>query len=708
MTGVGVILGTAAYMAPEQARGKPVDKRADIWAFGCVLFEMLTGQRAFEDEDVSLTLSKVLQREPDWSALPSAVPPRIVELLQRCLKKDPRERLRDIGDARLELHATPVLPSASGVQSRSLRVRMVAFVAPAILVAVALGFVLGRRVARDVAPAGSAGPVGPVARTSIDLPATASLTVGTQVPLIGFESPSLAISPDGRHLVYVGQGEGGTRLYHREMSRFDDPKPLPGTEGALFAFFSPDSAEIGFLTSDRLKKTSVNAGSPTTLCRARTPIRASWLAGDVIYFSEDQGRTLSRVSATRGESTQVFSFPGTGWIDQVLPNGRAALVTSRTTSMSTDYAAVQLLMIDSREVKALALVGYDARYLASGHLMFARAGALMAVPFDVDRLEVTGPEAIVVRDVGMESLFGTVHLAASDTGTLVYVSGGDVARGKVGWVDRRGGRGALSMPDQVYGVFDINPDGHRIAIAVADVDDYVWIWDERSAVGQILASRGNQPRWDFTGERVAFRSGGWFDPSNRIMVQEVRGGTARELISQSASPTDWSRNGIVSLDMSAPRGVTVVSAQAGAQPKSIKAGAGGSGLSSDGRYLSYATDDSGRFEVWVQELDGPFRQQISSDGGVETVWCEKCNELFYRNGNRIFGSRVRFEPTIEFGPPRVVFVADEFVDTPGKSFDVSSDGERLYYVRRTAIPQRTKIHVVVNWFEELKRLVPTN
>jgi serine/threonine-protein kinase len=711
MTQAGVILGTAAYMSPEQAKGKVVDKRADIWAFGAVLYEMLTGKRAFEAEGMSDTIAAVLRAEPGWTALSAIVPEPTTRLLRRCLEKDPKRRLRDIGDAVIDIQEAIAAASSPENHSQArdawvawLR-RALAIAGPTAVVCVLAGFAVGRARRGDLTtPASGAGSV---SRTVIELPAAAPLAVGTLLPLIGVESPALAVSPDGRHLIYVGQADAGTHLYYRDMNSFAEPRPLPGTEGAVHAVFSPDGTEIAFLTFDRLKKTSINSGSPTTLSRARTPLRASWV-GSVIYFSEDQGRTLSRVPATGGEPTEVTRLEAGGVFDQVLPGGRAALVSSRSVgSISRDYGVVQLLMFDDLRSKPVLMSAYDARYLPSGHLQFARAGALLAVPFDLERLEVTGDETVVLRDVGMESIFGNVHAVFSDNGTLVYVSGGDLARGKLAWVDRKGRGGLLPVPERVYGLFDVGPDDRRIAAGVADVNDYIWIWDDALQAGQVLASGASAPRWDSTGERIAFLSGGAFR-NEHLMLQEVRGGSAQVLLSPGATPTAWG-NGSISLDDQFGLRVAIIRAKPGGQPNWMKlsARAWGSGLSPDGRYLSYATDDSGRFEVWVREMNGALHGQVSTEGGIESVWCGRCDELFYRSGNRILASRIVRDPTVAFGPPRVAFVADEFVDTPGHSFDVSSDGQRLYYVRRTMLPERSRIRVIQNWFEELKRLVPT-
>jgi serine/threonine protein kinase len=410
-TRMGVILGTAAYMSPEQARGRPVDRQADIWAFGCVLFEMLAGSRPFVGTDVSSTLAKVIEREPDWQALPAGTPVSIRRLLRRCLEKDPDRRLRDVGDARLELEdarqgedlqedppsSTQVAPSSSLARRTGLALLA--------LSALAIGFLLGRTSTRqtEISPPASAQTA---THTELRLPETALLALGTQYSTLGFESPAVTLSPDGRHLVYVGLADGKTQLYHRDLTRFGAPRPIPGTEGAHFAFFSPDSNELGFLTHDRVKKIGLDGGSATTLCRAQHPVIGKWL-GETIYFSSHQGFTLLSVDARGREVTHHFAssqrLKVRGAVTDVLPGERYALVSAENTqSTSADYLELWALSLDGTDDRSLGIAGSDARYLPSGHLMFGHGGSLMVAPFDLERLELTGEAVPVLEGVAYE------------------------------------------------------------------------------------------------------------------------------------------------------------------------------------------------------------------------------------------------------------------------------------------------------------------
>jgi len=299
MTGLGMILGTAAYMSPEQARGKPVDKRSDIWAFGCVLYEMLTGRRAFAGGDIPDVLARVLEREPDFDLLPAATPAAVRTLLRRCLEKDRQRRLPDIGVARLDIDDAGAPPPVA-TRARARRVSPLAAAATAMLLAV--GGIAGVWWSQRGARPASSAPPAPLTRTVLELPATAPLALGTRIPQVGFDSPALALSPDGRRLAYIAESATGTLVYVRHLGG-TSVSPVPGTEGAIYAFFSPDGRSLGFLTDDRVKKVALDGTAPIILATADTPVNATWTPGEQIYFAEKEGMRLSRVGASGGTPT---------------------------------------------------------------------------------------------------------------------------------------------------------------------------------------------------------------------------------------------------------------------------------------------------------------------------------------------------------------------------------------------------------------------
>ncbi len=718
LTSKGTIVGTFQYMAPEQLEGKEADARTDIFAFGAVLYETATGKRAFEGKSRASLIASIMSAQPRAiSELQPMTPPALDHLVQNCLAKDPDERVQTAHDIRLQLdwicdeRSTIGLPEQVGRRGHYVIAGMAACVVLGVLIT--LGIVSWSQGRDDGQPVRSSGTA---IHSVIELPKTASLAMGSAS--IGFDSPLIALSPDGTQLVYVGRSDSGRRLYRRDMASFDDPVPIPGTEGAAYAFFSPDGEWLGFLTDDKLKKVSVRTGDLQTLCNARAAQRATWTRDDVIYFVDRLGTKVWSISASGGSAKSfITSYAGHETTSQILPDGRAALATRWSRGISLDRGDIVLTDLGSTEEKRVLIEsGYDARYIPTGHLLFARGGNLLAAEFDLERREVTSDPVPVIRGVSTDSLFGHIQLDVSDTGTLVFIPGGERSLGKIAWIDRQGETEFMAMDPGIYGVFDLAPDDSRLAVHVADVNDYILVYDLDRQEGRRVIGAGNDgwPVWSSDGSMIAFSSGGAGE-SRKIFTKRV---AAREDplevmdLESYFAPTSWSPDHeILAVDhftLADTRiGFVSVTARAAAQwIQSDGVSYWGAAFSPNGKWVAYVSDETGRYEVYLRSYpDASTVHQISVDGGYEPVWCTKCDELFYRNGDQWMAVRISLEPEPTWEQPRLVFQTD-FIDTMGRSYDISSDGQKLFVVKRTEPETRTKVHVITNWFEELKRLVP--
>jgi Tol biopolymer transport system component len=704
MTRAGNILGTPVYMSPEQAEGKEASRQSDIWAFGCVLYEMLAGQRAFPVGIVGDSGG------PDWEALPSATPSAVHRLLRRCLAREPRERLRDIGDATLELREaqSPEPEDLSETNAPPPTLRRWLQAGAVLAVGLALGAIL---VSSFDEPADTAA-IAPrsAVRGVVELPDEAGLAYGAA--LIGFDSPMLTLSPDGRWLVYVGQDGTGSRLYRHDLTRFEPSQPISGTEGALYAFFAPDGSTVGFATEDRLKRVSLDGQDLRTLAEVRSVTRASWLADGSIVFGEHEGLRIVRVPADGGAKKELHYVyaRSDGRMSDVLPEGRRILVTTFSRGINANYADIQLIDLQTQEVTVLIERGYDARYLPSGHLVFGRAGNLMAVGFDLESGRVSGAPVTVMPDVAMDSLFIQTQVAIAADGTLAFAPGGERTLGRIAWLDRAGNEGQLAAEPRVYGVLDLDPDDRRLAIHVGDVTDFVWIYDLERNEGRILhkARPGGWPSWSTSGLSLAYsrrdRSG-----VATVVVAEVDTNTEPVEVGTfkgaGATPGGWAPDDGSLVIYSFQRERFGVQTIGSAKTEDWIPGWSGV-FSPDGKWLAYVGNETGTFEIYVRSWpkgEDEVVRQISTAGGVEPRWCP-CGELFYRAGDTFWSVEIQTEPELAWQPPKLAFETD-FIDTPGISFDISSDGQRLYVVKQAKPDITDRIHVVANWSDEVSRLV---
>jgi eukaryotic-like serine/threonine-protein kinase len=737
--GEEAILGTPAYMSPEQARGKPLDRRTDLWSFGCVLYEMLTGRAPFAGDTISDTIAAILERAPDLTLLPPDTPVPIRRLLRRCLEKDRNARLDSAAGAQLEIADAIAFPDAETpvlAQTSSGRVRAIpiAAVAGGTAIAACAAWALMRPV-----------PVTPMrpSRFAIVAPAGQPLNVWGN-------NRDLAISADGRHLVYRSGGtmSAGGDLTVRTIDRLD-AQPLAGVVFAYAPFISPDARWIGFFENTDLKKVPIAGGPVTTVCRVSgVPLGASWGDDNIITFATDNSTTgLWRVSAD-GAVPTVLTKPdaarreGRHAFPSVLPRGRGVIFTIRMADQ-TDSPQVAVLDLKTGRRKTLIRGGSDAQYVETGHLIFASAGSLRAVRFDLARLEVLGDPITVVDRVLMKST-GATDYAVSRQGTLVYVPSGtdEEPLRMLVWVDRKGREEHLKAPLRAYGLPRISPDGTRVVVAIYDQENSeIWIWDlVREMLRRLTFSPGmdGMPFWTPDGRQIIFHSER--TGVGNIYGQAADGNGNADALTSSPNPqwpTAISPDGtwLAGFDHLPRRHSDIVffplrrpllSAGAGTSPgirlsspePADEARFPGwfAEFSPNGRYVAYKTDESGQDEVYVR----PFPQvtrgrwQISIGGGSRPAWSRSGRELFYIDGsNALTTVPVQMSgSTFSAGKPVKIFDTKYAAPNPGRHYDVSSDGQRFLMIKSVSEgdPNATpaSMVVVLDWFEELKQRVSTN
>ena len=740
MTVRGAILGTAAYMAPEQARGMAVDKRADLWAFGVIVWEMLTGRLLFDGATVSDTLASVLRTEPQWNALRPDTPSSVRRLLRRCLEKDRRRRLADAADARLELDDALSGAREEGPPAPAISGRRVSFVwASALLLT---GLIAGAIVAWAARPA-------PIAReTTRSLVSIAPTEQpGAVNPLeqrAGGRRPtrtSLSLSPDGKTLVFGAIWSGDQQLYARALNHLS-ATPIAGTSGAQSPFFSPDGHWVGFWAAGKLQKVPVAGGPAVQLCDAAAIFGASWGSDDTILFATARNGGLWRVSAAGG-TPQAVTTPQEGEfshrLPHVLPGGRAVIFTVLKGAQRWNDAQVVVRSLTTGEQSVLIDGGADGRYVPTGHLVFLRLGTLMAAPFDLDRLAVTGGATGLVDNVmqsanrNISDMENTLagQFTFSETGALVYLTGGALpgAERVLAWVDRKGHSETLGAPPRPYSKPRLSADGRYISVsAQQDIRD-VWRYDIARGVLNPITVDGHSGYSLFApdGKRVVFRSGAAGGEDNLYWKAADGSGGADRLTTspRSQTPASWSPDGttlayveegpssgffqfdIWGLSMADRKTRPIV--QTAANEMSPE-------FSPDGHWLAYVSNESGRHEVYAQPYPGPGeRHLISNNGGEQPAWRADGRELFYvqpdyvNRTRTLLAVRISTAPGFQAGVPHPLFEHADLGIAWGRSYDVSPDGQRFLMALTKDRPTdlaSTQMIFVQNWFDELKRLVP--
>ena len=720
LTQQGMVLGTPGYMSPEQARGLFTDKRTDIWALGCVLFECLSGAKAFPGETATDALAAVLDREPDYTLLPPVTPGRVRELIRKCLAKDVRKRLRDAGDARIDLEEALSQPLSGWYRTP------------------------GDSAASDD---NRAGKPRPVARLSMLLPEDREIA--------NLARSALAVSPDGAAIAFVSGVAPDTQLFIR---RLDDTEArlIPGTRGAESPTFSPDGTRLAFFADGRLKRVAISGGAPVPIAPAPRPQGVCWAADECIYFVPDWQRPVLRIHAGGGSGIggsaggassaggiETVAEPDTAsgeialLCPEMLPGGKHLLCSAyggqtRDGGAAIDEAPIVAIDLRTRQRKPLIHAGANPRVVASGHLLFTRSGSLFAAPFDTDRVEILGTPAEVARGLLGNALGASAHAGCSLDGTLVYAPGQMIsAEHEALLVSRPAAPDAqpasLLSRRGPFVAPALAPAGpRRLAMQVMGPTNQLWLFDlDSGAATQLTFNSDNDcPVWTPDGTRIAFRSN--MSGKAELYWMPADGSAAPELIPSTdgaPSPSAFSPDGSLLLFTRVrPAGGTEIWSVRPEQPQSARpvvqmaASAWGGVISPDGRFLAFVSDQTGRPEIYVQPMSAagapsPQRWQATSggtDGGLAPLWSRAGGELFYRTRDAVICPRVAVEPTFQFGRPRIVAQGAFLAPTAlAPNYDAFPDGQGIVVLRarENAQPPR-ELSVVMNWFDELRKLAP--
>ncbi len=718
-TQMGVILGTAAYMSPEQAKGKPVDRRADIWAFGVVLYEMLTGRRAFEGEDVSTTLAAVLMKEPEWTALPPATPPALTTLVRRCLERDPKKRLRDIGEARLLLENPASLtsaPAAAPVVTAAAHTPLIWRAATAVLALAVVALGLLWWTSRQPAAA-------PSARMSI-LPAkniTFDLTF----------HHNIAISRDGSTIVFVGIENGTRRLYVRRLDEFD-ARVLEGTQGAAAPFFKPDGSWIGFFAGAKLVKIQTAGGPVIPLADAQDNRGGVWTDRDTIIYAPSAATPVFEVSASGGTPKEVTKLNAdkkerTHRWPAMLPDGKTVLITVGSVERPDDYdeARIEAVNLSTGDRKVVIAAGRAASYSPTGHLLFVRARVLYAVPFNASTLTAGESPTPVVDGVSGDATTGSANYKLADSGALITVPGdpGGIARRLV-WGDRQKKLTPVDVPAGVYGDPHLSPDGKRLAVAMitgpGGTDLFV-IDTQRATSTRITSGGANRTAlWTADGLHLIYIS---YDRNRNVskLMRRLADGTGQpeavnEVPGQAYAEDLTKDDATLLMSVSASTGgaraaVFSLALQKDAKPVLIASASTGdvtgSTLSPNGKWIAYCQFISSQPEVFVQAYPaGGGRTQVTSDGGCEPRWSPGGRALYYVNGAATL-MEVPLEPGPAFSPGKAQPIISNLAFTnsdSGQTYAVSKDDRFLMLRAATEGGPQPEIRVIQNVFSQLKNI----
>ena len=702
LTAEQAVVGTLQYMAPEQLEAKAADARTDIFAFGAMFYEMVTGNKAFDGKSQASLITAIMSAEPPSISKVEPTTPSLERLIRKCLAKDPDSRwqtARDLtdevrwiaeGDAVVDASkSTPMFQMSHGA-------RVMWGLAGALIATVITAAVFWDRPPSDSRPV-----------TRFTITAEGLLPRGA--------GPLLALSSDGRSLAYVSERDGVREIYRRDMERFED-EPIRGTENAILPFFSPDGAWLGFaIDGGALKKISLAGGPPVTICAGcNTRAGGTWGPDDVILIGEGGGG-LRMVPASGGDPTAVTTLAEGETIHrqaEILPGGKALLFTALTGTIET--ATIELYSLDTGERRRL-VDGTHPFYAPTGHIVFVREQSLWAIPFDVETLETKGEAIPLVEGIQVER-GGATQFALADNGTLVYVpigGAGDGAERALVWVDRQGNRTPLEQEQREFSHPRFSPDGRRILLQIAEEGQKdIWLYDvERESLArQTLDAISFSPVWTPDGARLTFTA---WTGSYHLFWKLAEGGENREQLLEQHSELprarSWSPDGTrlafqkIYPETGADIWIFSMDEREASPFLATPANEDWPVFSADGQWIAYESDESGQREVYLTTYPGSeHKRQVSIAGGGDPRWRSDGSELFYiSEAGVLMAVPVATTPTLRLGAPLPLF------ELSGREYDVHPSGERFLIVRTERQATPGHINVVLNWFEELKRLVPT-